>query len=123
MEKTCPDGQMLVNGQCVSCNNVHNGMQYCTRCTYDTANAQIQCKECESGYRFLNTIHSSICVRASIFNLSGTEFTFIALFAVALAFALIILSIWLASWVKQRRAVRAAKERTSALTNKTLYMT
>lgn len=120
---SCSDGQMLVNGRCVNCNDSSQGMPFCAKCTYDQGNSQIQCTQCESGYRFLNTIQSSICVRSSIFNLSGTEFTFIALFVVALAFTLIILSIWLASWIKQRRAIRAAKERANTLANKTFYMT
>ena len=122
MTTTCSDGQVLIGSQCVSCDNSANGIAYCARCYYDTGDSQVKCTECDSGYRFLNTIQSSICVRSSIFNLSGTEFTFITLFGVALAFALIILSIWLASWVKQRRTIRATREQANTIASKTLYI-
>ncbi|EFO64102.1 Hypothetical protein GLP15_3489 [Giardia lamblia P15] len=123
MTAACPDGQVSVGTQCVFCNNPTTGIVYCARCYYDTNDSHIKCTECEQGYRFLNTVQSGICVRSSIFNLSGTEFTFLALFGVALTFALIILSVWFASWIRQRRAIRATRERANRMANKTLYIT
>ncbi|ESU40750.1 Variant-specific surface protein [Giardia duodenalis] len=75
----CGDGyaakQDTDNGnQCVSCEDTTKGVTGCARCTYDSANARIQCTKCTTNYLKKKADGSTECVAENQCDVSGSAY-------------------------------------------------